>query len=418
MEFQTEGEAFEGSQEEVAACQSRGATSTSSTEMVCRIHKRVACLECNMPPASTHHHQAASILAVCQDCGTHLPVIADACHAPDKTQRLPVAEGSVEGKPVSVLRDTGCTTIVVRRSLVPDDQLTGQEEQCILIDGTVRYIPGAKIHIQTPFFSGLTTAICMDNPMFDLVIGNVPGVRDVFIPQPVEQTTRGVQTESQEKATKDLTPLLTPLIDSEPEDVAKSEDEVLQQVGKLATNDKINDSIPPDDSVAVEIAIDEAVTSTVVEEDEVSDESVQPKPKHQYSENQWSPLNPGGKKQYDRNFLLKLQYVPSSLTRPVNLPTLPDLLFNETTHRQTNDMVPRHHSMELGRSSVAIPPDFLPHFIKFPPKSDRRMQQSTCSKTVSNPVRCICGRDGVETDCLSGEPLEEEDGATLLSKGV
>ena len=55
--------------------------------------------------------------------------------------------------------------------------------------------------------------------MFDLVIGNVPGVRDVFIPQPVDRTTRGVQTESQEKVTKDLTPLLTPLIDSEPEDV-------------------------------------------------------------------------------------------------------------------------------------------------------------------------------------------------------
>ena len=79
----------------------------------------------------------------------------------------------------------------------------------------------------------------MDNPMFDLVIGNVPGVRDVFIPQPVEQTTRGVQTESQGKATKDLTPILTPLSDSETEDVAKSEDEVLQQGGKLATNDKI-----------------------------------------------------------------------------------------------------------------------------------------------------------------------------------
>ena len=271
---------------------------------------------------------------------------------------MPVAEGSVEGKPVSVLRDTGCTTIVVRRSLVPDDLLTGQEKQCILIDGTVRYIPGAKINIQTPFFSGLTTAICMDNPMFDLVIGNVPGVRDVFIPQPVEQTTRGVQTESQEKATKDLSPILTPLSDLETGDVAKSEDEVLQQVGKLATNDKINDSIPPDDSVAVEITIDEAVTSTVVEEDEVRDESVQPKPepKYQHSENQWSPLNPGGKKQYDRNFLLKLQYEPSCMTRPVNLPTLPDILLNETSHGQTNDMVPRHHNMELGRSSVAIPP--------------------------------------------------------------
>jgi len=216
----------------------------------------------------------------------------------------------------------------------------------------------------------------MDNPMFDLVIGNVPDVRDVFIPQPVERTTRGVQTESQEKVTKDLTPLLTPLIDSEPEDVAKSEDEVLQQVGKSASSDKKDDSIQPDDSVANEITIDEVATSTAVKADKVSDESVQPKPepKYQYSEDQWPPLNPEGKKQYNRNFLLKLQYEPLSMTRPVNLATLPNIILNKTTHGQTNDMVPRHHNMELGRSSVAIPPDFLPHFIKFPPNGGRRTQ--------------------------------------------
>jgi len=182
MELQTQGKAFEGSQKEVAACQSQGSTSISSNGIVCKIHNRDTCLECNAyrpivecndPAHSTHRHQAASILAVCQDCETHLPVIADACHASDKTQRMPVAEDSVEGKPVSVLRDTGCSTVVVRRSLVSDDKLTGQEQQCILIDGTVRYTPGAKIYNQTPFFSGLTTAICMENSMFDLVIGNV-----------------------------------------------------------------------------------------------------------------------------------------------------------------------------------------------------------------------------------------------------
>ena len=351
MEFQTQGEAFEGSQKEIAACQPRGTTSTPSRDILCKMHKRNLCPECLNLPATTHRHQAASILAVCQDCGTQLPVIADACHAPDKAQRMPVAEGSVEGKPVSVLRDTGCTTIVVRRSLVPDDQLTGQEEQCILIDGTVRYIPGAKIHIQTPFFSGLTTAICMDNPMFDLVIGNVPGVRDVFIPQPVERTTRGVQTESQEKATKELTLLLTPLSDSGTEGVAKSKNETLHLVAKWVSSDRLDDSISPDDSVTVEMTIDGVATSTAAEVDEIISESVQakPEPRYQYSENQWSPLNPGGKKQYDRNFLLKLQYEPTSMIRPVNLPALPDNILNETTPRQTNDMVFRHHSMELGR---------------------------------------------------------------------
>jgi len=212
----------------------------------------------------------------------------------------------------------------------------------------------------------------------------------VFIPQPVERTTRGVQTESQEKATKDLTPLLTPLIDSEPDDVAKSEDEVLQQVGKSAPSDEIDDSIPPDDSVAVEKTIGEVATSTATEANEVSDESAQPKPefKYQYSEDQWSPLNPGGKKKYDRNFLLKLQYEPSSMTRPVNLPVLPDIILNEITHVQTNNMVLKHHSRELGRSSLASPPDFTPRFIKLSPNGGRRMEQGTCPTTVSVSDKC------------------------------
>ena len=39
---------------------------------------------------------------------------------------------------MSVLRDTGCSTVVVRRGLVDEEQLTGAEETCVLTDGTIR----------------------------------------------------------------------------------------------------------------------------------------------------------------------------------------------------------------------------------------------------------------------------------------
>ena len=87
------------------------------------------------------------MIPFCQDCGIRFPVVADACQSPDKSGRMPVAKGSIEGTPVKVLRDTGCSTIVVRKALVPGDKLTGREERCILIDGTVRYTPGAKIYV-------------------------------------------------------------------------------------------------------------------------------------------------------------------------------------------------------------------------------------------------------------------------------
>ena len=79
---------------------------------------------------------------------------------------------------------------------------------------------------------------------------------------------------------------------------------------KCASSEGIDDSSSPDDSVTVEMTSDEVTTSTAAEVDENRGESVQLKPEsgYQYSGNQWSPLNPGGKKQYDRKLLLKLQY--------------------------------------------------------------------------------------------------------------
>lgn len=45
-----------------------------------------------------------------------------------------------------------------------------------------------------------------------------------------------------------------------------------------------------------------------------------------YKEGQWSPINMSGRKSYDRDFLLKLQYDPNSKLKPANLPNLQAVL--------------------------------------------------------------------------------------------
>ena len=87
---------------------------------------------------------------------------------------MAVADGTV-GKPVSVMRDTGYSTAVARRSLVPDGKLTGQMEDCILIDGTVRHVSVARIFVRTPYFTGIVVAVCMEDPICGLIIGNILG---------------------------------------------------------------------------------------------------------------------------------------------------------------------------------------------------------------------------------------------------
>ena len=89
--------------------------------------------------------------------------------------RLPTAEGSVNSRKVEVLRDTGCTCCTVKCSLVSDDQLIGKESYVTLIDETTQKYPLAVIDVDCPFFTGKTEALCMEDTLYDLVIGNIDG---------------------------------------------------------------------------------------------------------------------------------------------------------------------------------------------------------------------------------------------------
>ena len=95
------------------------------------------------------------------------------CHFP--RSRLPTAIGTINGKEVRVLRDTGCTGVVVRRSLVSDGQMLNKQSGVTLINNYKQRCPVAHINIDCPFFRGSTDALCIDDPAHDLVIGNIEG---------------------------------------------------------------------------------------------------------------------------------------------------------------------------------------------------------------------------------------------------
>ena len=86
------------------------------------------------------------------ECGCKLPVIADACQF--HKERMPVCIGAMDNQNVSVFRDTGCSTVVVKRGSVSNDKLTGGTETCVLIDCTIKRTPVAEIEIETPHYSG------------------------------------------------------------------------------------------------------------------------------------------------------------------------------------------------------------------------------------------------------------------------
>ena len=110
---------------------------------------------------------------------------------------MPTAIGTVNGKEV---RDTGCTGVVVRRSLVSDGQMLNKQSGVTLINNYKQRCPMARINIDCPFFRGTTDALCIDDPAHDLVIGNIEGSK---FPDMTHFSSGAVNKKQSKKSRKD-----------------------------------------------------------------------------------------------------------------------------------------------------------------------------------------------------------------------
>ena len=93
---------------------------------------------------------------------------------PDKMQ---IKKGFIGKVEISVLRDSGCNFVIVKKNLVKEEQLTGKFAFCTLADGTKRKFPVGNLNVDTPYYTGKIEALCMPEPVCDLVLGNIYGVR-------------------------------------------------------------------------------------------------------------------------------------------------------------------------------------------------------------------------------------------------
>ena len=87
VEFQTQGTGPDESHREDTVPKTLGSRSPPrniAPPRTCRKHNWVDCGACLNPVDPTHHCQAAAMIAICQDCGKHHPVIADACQSQEK----------------------------------------------------------------------------------------------------------------------------------------------------------------------------------------------------------------------------------------------------------------------------------------------------------------------------------------------
>ena len=123
---------------------------------------------------------------------------------------MSTVQGFVGEKPVEVLRDTGCSGVIVSKDLVPESAYTGRSQTMVMVDYSSRVVPEVKVSIDTPYYRGEVLALCVEKPLVGLIIGNIPGARERNNPDinwvPAVAVENGAQARREEVTNKLKTP--------------------------------------------------------------------------------------------------------------------------------------------------------------------------------------------------------------------
>ncbi|XP_063273540.1 eukaryotic translation initiation factor 4 gamma 3 isoform X6 [Prinia subflava] len=89
-------------------------------------------------------------------------------------------------------------------------------------------------------------------------------------------------------------------------------------------------------------------------------------PVYQCKPEQWKPLDPEGKKQYDREFLLDIQFMPACIQKPEGLPPISDVVLDKVRGEPIKQVSqPKLPLRTLDPRILPRGPDFTPAFADF-----------------------------------------------------
>ncbi|XP_063273541.1 eukaryotic translation initiation factor 4 gamma 3 isoform X7 [Prinia subflava] len=119
-------------------------------------------------------------------------------------------------------------------------------------------------------------------------------------------------------------------------------------------------------------------------------------PVYQCKPEQWKPLDPEGKKQYDREFLLDIQFMPACIQKPEGLPPISDVVLDKVRGEPIKQVSqPKLPLRTLDPRILPRGPDFTPAFADFGRQAPggRNVSGSACKvqSTPGLPSLARCG---------------------------
>lgn len=96
----------------------------------------------------------------------------------DNKSGMTIVKGNIESQEVNVLRDTGCTGVIVKRALVPENSFAGNINSCMMVDKSILELLEARVFLNAPYYTGEVDELCMETPLVDGITSNITGARE------------------------------------------------------------------------------------------------------------------------------------------------------------------------------------------------------------------------------------------------
>ncbi|GFN92522.1 hypothetical protein PoB_001902800 [Plakobranchus ocellatus] len=160
---------------------------------------------------------------------------------------MPVAPGRVNGEKCTVLRDSGCSSVIVKRGLVASAEPRTGTQLVAFADGSTKRVPTTIVFLDCPYYKGSVETASLDEPLYDVILGNIHGVKCPGIQvhdKTISQDAAAVETRaaSQRGVKKLKTPKESDLgLSKDNLKALQQEDPILEQARKNAvTGDVIH----------------------------------------------------------------------------------------------------------------------------------------------------------------------------------
>ena len=119
---------------------------------------------------------------------------------------MPTSIRMVGNKLVTILTNTGCSGVIVKRELVAEGQLTGKIGYIMTVTRTLLKAPFENVEISMPYYSGTVEALCLRDSLYQLIIGNILGARTPDNPDETWCVEAAAVTQSQARKSTESKP--------------------------------------------------------------------------------------------------------------------------------------------------------------------------------------------------------------------